>query len=222
MTGLFQGLDTLINTWANRTTVVGFFISILGFVFTIQQVMKAKNLTQEVNEAVGGVRDRLGFRAAGEQFQSVLFELDELKVLHRKEVIEILPQRYTSIKRKLVAIKQNNKLSDEQIAQVQSTITVLSSLQNRIEKSISGKAKPTEAHELNRVATEQADKLHAILTHLRGNKEKRNDRGQDGGIGSAIGRKNQGRVHSLGSGFAESEHISIQPLLQYHGDCRIR
>lgn len=159
-------LDLFVNTWANRTTIVGFFISIVGFVITIQQVMKAKSLTQEVNVAVGGVRDRLRFQAASEQFQSVLFELDELKILHRKDVVEVLPQRYTSIKRKLAAIKQNERLSNAQMAQVQSSITVFSQIENKIEKSIDGRTGLTKASELNRIATEQADKLHGILTEL--------------------------------------------------------
>ena len=165
MTGLLQALDLFVNTWANRTTIVGFFISIVGFAITIQQVMKAKSLTQEVNVAVGGVKDRLGLRAAGEQFQSVLFELDELKILHRKDVVELLPQRYTSIKRKLGSIKQNEKLTNAQQLQVQRAITALTDVENRIERSLSGQTQ-FEAHEFNQVTTQQADKLHAIFTKL--------------------------------------------------------
>jgi hypothetical protein len=153
-----------IDYWANTASVLGVFISIVGFIATIAAALKSKSAADQAKQEVTEVRRKLGIQSAVFDLNRIMNDIEELKPLHRAGAWDVLPTRYVSLRRQLLEIKMTFPgLSKVQRASIQGTIQQFSSIEQIVESAIHAKESPPDIPTLNRIAAEQADKLTEIL-----------------------------------------------------------
>jgi hypothetical protein len=91
--------------WADPASVLGFLVSVVGFLITIIVVLRSKSAAEKTGEAVAEVRRKLALQTAVFDLNRVLADVDELKALHRAFAWEVLPARYSSLRRQLAAFR---------------------------------------------------------------------------------------------------------------------
>lgn len=150
--------------WADPASVMGFLVSLIGFLITIVVVLRSKSAAEKTGEAVAEVRQKLMLQTAVFDLNRVLADVDELKALHRASVWEVLPARYSSLRRQLAAFRGTYPdLTRRQKATIQGIISQFSEIESIVEKSLATKQAPPDPPSLNRIAAEQGDKLNDIV-----------------------------------------------------------
>jgi hypothetical protein len=91
-------------------------------------------------------------------------DIEEIKQLHRFGVWAAMPIRYASIRRRLALLKGNTPaLSKGQKASIQGCIEQFRAIEQIVEAALAAKATPNDVAALNKLATEQSDKLTTVL-----------------------------------------------------------
>ncbi|MGA2588416.1 MAG: hypothetical protein ABSH32_00740 [Bryobacteraceae bacterium] len=150
--------------WADPASVLGFLVSLIGFFITIVVVLRSKSAAERTGQAVAEVRQKLMRQTAVFDLNRVLADVDELKALHRASVWELLPARYSSLRRQLAGFRGTYPdLTRRQKATIQGIISQFSEIESIVEKSLATKQAPPDPPSLNRIAAEQSDKLNDIV-----------------------------------------------------------
>jgi hypothetical protein len=131
-------------------------------------VKRSKRAAEQAQEAADSVRkDMLRVNTVSE-FASVLAEMEEIKTLHRQNCWALLPHRYSTLRRSLIAIRAANPdLSDEQKGALQATIQYLASIERQVETSLANGGQPPNVPKLNATVSREIDKLQAVLVEIR-------------------------------------------------------
>lgn len=146
-----------VGSWAS---IIAFAISLIGFVIIIYNVRKIRSISQQVRNDLLHTNTVL-------QFSSAISLMEEIKILQRKAAWEILPDRYSSLRKSLISIKQSiPDMSDENSRRVQSTISSLSNIEHEIEVCIFKGTSPPDVPGLNRTISTQIDRLQPILVEI--------------------------------------------------------
>ena len=85
--------------------IAGLVVSIAGFAITIWQIRRAKSATEMVEVSVKEIRREIEGRAVSLDLSELVRELEEMKEFHRSNLRSMLPSRYTSARRKLIAVR---------------------------------------------------------------------------------------------------------------------
>jgi hypothetical protein len=150
--------------WADPASVLGFLVSLVGFFITIVIVLRSKSAAEKTGAAVAEVRQKLALQTAVFALNRVLADVDELKALHRASSWEVLPPRYSSLRRQLAAFKGTYPdLTRKQKTTIQGIIAQFSEIESIVEESLASKQAPPDPPSLNRIASEQGDKLNDIV-----------------------------------------------------------
>ncbi len=97
--------------WGDLTSVVGLLLSLVGFAVTIVQVRRAKSAAEQARQA------------AIADLSSAMAVMDEIKRLQRNGIWPLLPDRYSELRRRLIAIRQSHaQLTEEQRESLSVTI----------------------------------------------------------------------------------------------------
>ena len=150
--------------WADPASVLGFLVSLVGFLITIVIVLRSKSAAEKTGAAVAEVRQKLALQTAVFDLNRVLADVDELKALHRASAWEVLPPRYSSLRRQLAAFRGTYPdLTRKQKATIQGIISQFSEVESIVEKALATRQAPADPPSLNRIAAEQGDKLNDIV-----------------------------------------------------------
>jgi hypothetical protein len=153
--------------WGDIASVVGVFISLIGFAITIWNVIRSKNAAQKAREAVDNVRETILRSDTIVDFSAVITTMEEIKRLHRTGNWIILPDRYSSLKRKLVKIRSTNPdLSDDYKTALQNAIQHFSNIEQKVERALASKKSPPNVAKLNEIVSAQLDTLNEVLTAI--------------------------------------------------------
>ena len=146
-----------VGSWAS---IISLVISLIAFGIIIYNVRKARSISVEVRNDLVRTDTVL-------QFSSAISLMEEIKILQRKAAWEILPDRYASLRKTLISIRQSNPdMSNEHSRRVQSAITSLSNIEHEIEICIFRGTSPTDVPRLNRTISTQIDRLQPILIEI--------------------------------------------------------
>ena len=149
-------------------SILGLLITIIGFIITFIKVRQSKNAAELAQEISLKLRDDLQRTDTVIEFSSAITSMDEIKRLHRKGAWEILPERYTALRKSLITIKSNNdNLSNEQMQKIQSAIQNLKSIEEQVDTAIIRKKEPENVDKLNKIIALQTDKLTEVLIEIR-------------------------------------------------------
>lgn len=157
-------------SWAdpigNVSSVLGLFISLVGFGITIWTLQKTKGAAEAAKEEAERVRLELRKASAISDFSVVVSMLDEIKRLQRLKAWSSLPDRYSGIRQKLIALRTAGfALDDAKMSSIQNAITVTSKIENDLEKIIASSANPDPV-KFNKIISAQIDAISEILASI--------------------------------------------------------
>lgn len=154
--------------WGNVASLAGLIASVVGLVLTYREAHKSKTAAEKAREAVADVKKRLSTLDAVAAIAEAILMMDEIKRLNREHAWNLLPDRCTILKRRLITIRGFVDLTEEDQTALSSGIQHMGDIQNRVEKLLHmGKKKPPDVPRLNRIISVQTDKLSEILNRLK-------------------------------------------------------
>jgi prophage DNA circulation protein len=146
----------------------GLVLTVVGFIITIYNVVKAKSASEAAREATRDVRSKIIQIDMVAEFSAALATMDEIKRLQRQKAWPILPDRYSELRRSLVSIKSANPdLPEHHKANLQSAIVSLSRIESQIEETLDSGEDPSNITKLNDIVSDQTDNLQTILTEVK-------------------------------------------------------
>lgn len=101
--------------------------------------------------------------------------LEEAKRLNRSKDWKLLLDRFSEIKKTLVAINiQNKSINDAHKSTIQSSITQIGTIENILEKAVMEEKNPDDPVKINKIASKQIEKIHSILIEIKSSKVSEN------------------------------------------------
>jgi hypothetical protein len=158
------------NHLGDIASIIGLLLAIIGFTITVYQIRSAKNAAKQAEEEVRKLRETLRKTDTVTDLSIAISVMEEIKRLHRAEEWDKTVEYYADIRGKLITINTDNpNLSEEQRNELIGIITVFKNIESKIEKSINSPSpiKGVNAANLNKIVSEQMDKVRAILTSLK-------------------------------------------------------
>jgi hypothetical protein len=154
--------------WGDIASVFGVIVSFVGFAVTIWGVIRSKNAAQKAEEEVLKVKGSILKLNTVMGFSEAITIMDEIKRLHRAAVWDVLPDRYSLLRRILIEIKSSNSaLPDDYKEALQEAIRNFSAMENEIEWVLETREEPPNTAKLNEVVSIQLDKLSEVLAAVR-------------------------------------------------------
>lgn len=152
---------------ADGASILGLIVGVLGFWFTIRQVQRSRAAAQAAREAAENARRAIVRSTAVVELSAVVATLEEVKEHHRTGAWNILPGKYSFLRRELAALVESYPdLTRPERSEIQAAIAQLRSLEDAVERVLAG-APPPDVPELNSVLADQVDRLGRILAGLR-------------------------------------------------------
>lgn len=146
--------------WGNIASVVGVLLTIVGFSVTIYNVLRSKSIAE-------ATRDSISFYDAIADLAAASSIMDEIKRLQRHGIWAVVPDRYSELRRRLIAIKASHAdLSEAQRQTLEATVQKFADLERRVERAISVNATPANPAKLNDIVSGQIDEVQTVLLSL--------------------------------------------------------
>lgn len=112
----------------------GIALTIVGFLITIYAAFKAKNAAEAAKASAEAAVGKMLKIEIISEIAGALQLIDELKRLHRSNAIEVIPDRYSGLRAKLIAIRECDLLcSDRDQTSIQDVITRVSALERALD-----------------------------------------------------------------------------------------
>lgn len=154
--------------WGGAASIAGLVVSLIGFGITIYAVLKSKSASQRAAEAVDRVRALLTFSAAVADVSAAVTSMQEIKRLHRVRAWAILPDRYASLRERLIAIRAaNTSIDDAGLIAIRGAEERLADLERRVDKALAEGREPARVTKFNEIVAADLDRLHEVLTSLK-------------------------------------------------------
>lgn len=148
-------------------SVLGLFVSLVGFLVTIYGVWRSKRSAQRAEAAARRATEAIASMHSITDLASVLAALEEVKRLHRTSAWTLLPDRYGSLRGKLVALRTSRpRLSEDQNATLQGAIQHLANLEATVDRALAASKTPSNVPRLTSIVSDQIDKLTELLAQL--------------------------------------------------------
>jgi hypothetical protein len=147
--------------------LAGVAISLVGFVFTLIGVFKSKNAAQRAEEAAKSTRESIRLLDTVVDFSAAISILEDIKRLHRRNEWNLLPERYSAIRKILITLRSSGQpLSDAHSAAIQSALANLRDIEAQVERAVGNYAalKPAK---FNSVISTDIDNLVTVLNELK-------------------------------------------------------
>ena len=140
----------------------------VGFAITIATVIKSRKSADAATEAANRVRSDLRKFKTVADFASALAVMEEIKRLHRANAVELLPDRYASLRKSLIGSRTSNPLLAEadQIV-IQAAISQFAALERQIDRELSARTTGLNFPKMNSAVSLQIDSLQDLLVRIR-------------------------------------------------------
>jgi hypothetical protein len=154
------------NHVGDLASIAGVAISVIGFVATIVNVRRSKSAAERAESAAREARSTIRTFEALSEFSAAIAIMEEIKRLHRVGHVDILPDRYSALRKVLIGVRRlipsiNNDLDTK----LRSAITALATMENYVEGRISDKV-PPDIPRLNSILSREIDGLQAALVDM--------------------------------------------------------
>lgn len=158
---------TTISTIGNIASVLGLVITVAGFWIAIRGIQKTKQAAQHAREAVEEVRKDMHQFTSISELATAISSMEEIKRLHRQEAWNILPDRYSALRKSLISIRTAYPdLTDSQKATLQGAISQFTTIEKQVETALATD-KPLKVARLNSLVTKEVDSLVELLEEIR-------------------------------------------------------
>lgn len=166
--GWFEGIQQFADNWGNLASVSGLVLSLLGFGLTLWGVWRSKSAAEAAQEAALKAKDAIVRSQTIMDFSAALVMMEEIKRLHRVSAWSILPDRYSLLRRMLIAIRgANPDMSDEFKAHMTGATQQLADCESVVEEFLASSGDKPNPARLNAIVSVQVDKLSEILEALK-------------------------------------------------------
>jgi hypothetical protein len=156
-----------IHTFLNQffifdfASLVGFLVTLVGFLLTLLAIRRTRNKVNQVIEKMTKID-------AFSELSSILAAIDELKELHLREELDMLPKCCSNIRKRLISIRgiYPNVLPEE-ASSIQSSITFFNHIEGEFILYKSKGSTPEDIQKRNNMLNQNIDGLQAILVKLK-------------------------------------------------------
>lgn len=156
------------NGLGDVASVVGLFLTLVGFAFTLYGVTKSRSAAESANSAAKEAKEAILRAETISSFSTAVTSMEEVKRLHRAKAWEIMPDRYSFLRKSLISILSNDcDLTDEQKILIRSAIVQFRELEAFVESFLTNKKVSPNSAKLNKVVTAQIDKLDEVLNKIK-------------------------------------------------------
>ncbi|OGG48862.1 MAG: hypothetical protein A3F84_28110 [Candidatus Handelsmanbacteria bacterium RIFCSPLOWO2_12_FULL_64_10] len=142
-------------------------MSLIGFLLTIRQVRRARKATELAREEVSKARADIIRSHTLVDFSQAISLIQDIKRLHRTGEWPPLLDRYSALRKILVAIKASTpRMPQESLHVVQESLQQLIVIEDEVERALHRKRTPSNPVRMNRIMSEQIDKLVELLESM--------------------------------------------------------
>ena len=146
-------------------SLLALLITIIGFAVALWRIRKSETASEQARRAAESVREQILQMNAFQGVGGAIRILEDIRRLHRLDAWPVLPDRCTSLKQELLAIKgRTPMLTDDQRSTIQGVIQQVSLIERKAEDAIGGD-KPA-VNRINYIVTKQIDELASLLVEL--------------------------------------------------------
>ena len=156
------------NHLGDYASVIGLLIAVPGFVLTLRSVRKTRSAAESARKAAEQTVKSLAKADTVIQITVAISVIDEIRRMHRQSSWPNLPDRYSSLRRALISIKESSA-SHAQSHQttLQDAISQISVLEDQIEQQLAGQPSRMDIPRANRIMAKQADALQRVLENIK-------------------------------------------------------
>ncbi|HEX5227674.1 MAG TPA: hypothetical protein VFW44_08180 [Bryobacteraceae bacterium] len=159
----------LLDNWVNLVTVLGLVVTIVGFIITIWTLIRTKKAALAAREAAEATKTQVSRVDTISEFSSAIAMMDEIKRLHRARAWDLVPDRYSILRRLLTSIQTlNPDLSKEQRTTLAGAVLQFRTMEHQVELA-RAKNQLTELNlaRFNRIVTAQLDELDKVMLSMK-------------------------------------------------------
>lgn len=154
------------NHIGDLASLAGVAISIVGFIVTVWNVVRSRSAAERAESAASEARRIVRRYEAVSELSAAIAIMEEIKRLHRVGQVDILLDRYASLRKALIGVRKLGPAVDQEMdTAIQSTITTLATMETHVERSRFDRSLPDFAR-LNRLLSRDIDQLHAALLEM--------------------------------------------------------
>jgi len=138
---LWSRLDVALKSgWGDWASAIGLIMTVIGFCLTLVGVWRSKSAAEKAKQAVIEVQQDIRRIDTVAELSAAISAMNEIKALQRKAAWEILPDRYSALRKALITVRSANvaALTENQQTRFQQTITLSSSRERNLEPYIDG------------------------------------------------------------------------------------
>jgi hypothetical protein len=147
--------------------LLALLITIVGFAFTLWRLRKSQTASEQARRAAESVREQILQMNAIQGLNDVMRALEDIRRLHRLQAWSALPDRYTSLRRDLIAIRgRTPNLTEDQRSNIQGAIQQLSNIERQVENAMAGATNVPSVNRINDIISKQIDRLAVLLVDL--------------------------------------------------------
>lgn len=148
--------------------ILGLVITVIGFVLTLWNLWKSRSIATQALSVASKVRDDLRKVEVVAEFSAVIAALEEIKRLHRKGELEPLPERYSSLRRSLITMRDSTiLLCNEDQSLLQGAISQFAGFERKIEKALTVDEAKIDFAKMNRIVSTLLDDIHAVVVRMK-------------------------------------------------------
>jgi hypothetical protein len=154
--------------WGELANILSLAVSLIGFVATLWNLIRAKRAAQRAEEAVKRMREMLRRSDTIMEVALAIRIMEEVKRLHWNGEWRALLDRYTSLRTSLIGIRSANPhLKEDQQAILTGAINQFRDIENKVARAIEANTAPPKVSRLNSIVSSQIDRLAEVLGTIR-------------------------------------------------------
>ena len=154
--------------FGNVSSLLGLLVSLVGFVLTLWNVSKSRKAAEEARQSADNARSEIRRTDTMIDLAAAGTAMEEIKRLQRQSAWALLPDRYSALHTALTAIRSSRTLlSEEHKALLLGAIQQFRAIEHKIDRALASGKTDTDMPGLNKVVSQQMDKVTEILACLR-------------------------------------------------------
>ncbi|HEX8429641.1 MAG TPA: hypothetical protein VF625_00080 [Longimicrobium sp.] len=154
--------------WGNLAGIADLFLSIVGFGATLYGLWRATTAAKAAATAAQETRETLLRSGNIAELATAMSVMEEIKRLHRVGAWPLLLDRYAILRRSLISVRSSTPhLGEEGSKTLQTAIRHFFAIEQAVEEAVDTGVGPANVPKLNKLVSQQIDKLEELLTSLR-------------------------------------------------------
>ena len=154
-----------LGDWAS---VLGVLIALVGFGITIYNVVRSRKSSDRAETAANQALQSVRYIDTVQNLSKAISIMEEIQRLNRAKEWKVLLDRHLNFRSILIEVKgAADSLGDGHLASIQSGILQSRLISHKIESALGKDAEPKDVALMNRVLSEQTEKLGAILVDIK-------------------------------------------------------